>query len=192
MSNLSHFNNGIDLWMKRVRSMTEDMYRQMVWDLFLMLLRETPQSSGKAVANWNICIGSPNFDFDPSLGDEPMDVGSRTSFFEAAHDRGDEKWMRIARNRNRPIKDSIKYTDKVFITNGVLGDTDPGGTQDFAYLEAYMASGQNSWVDKLREVNRGKSVQECVHVITRKWSTRGHNFSTTRNDRIGGTTLDGL
>ena len=203
MSGFEHFNTGIDLWMKKVRSMTEDVYRRMVWDLFLMLLRETPQSSGRAVANWNICIGSPNFDFNPNYGDAPTDVGTeRYSYgplagmhipeLQPAHERGDEKWMRKARTLNRPIKDRIRYTDKVFITNGVLGDEEPGDSQGFAYLEAYMASGQNSWVDKLREVNRGKSVQECVHVVTRKWSTRGHNFNTTRGDRIGGLSMDDL
>lgn len=186
--NAEDFNNGIDMWVKRVRTMTTEMYQDMVWDLFLTVVRETPQWSGKAVANWNISIGSLGNLYDPTLGDP--DIVERATFDRndsfihiPPHDKGDTKWERVAWNRNRPIKNSIKMNDKVFIYNWTTGD------EGFSYLEGFQTD--VDWPTKLREVNRPyETVQQSVWVVTRRWATKGHNFNTRRGDRLGGGTLE--
>jgi len=185
---LQQFSNGIDMWIKRVRNMTTEMYREMVWDLFLTVVRETPQWSGKAVANWNISIGAVGTNYDDSLGDKdiverinPMQDDAFSS--RAPHQKGDRKWERVAWDRNRPIKNSITVNDRVFIYNHTVGD------EGFSYLEGFQSS--EDWPTKLRAVNRPyETVLHSVWVVTRRWKSKGVNLINTRGDRFGGSTLE--
>lgn len=189
-TNAAEFNNGIDMWLRHVRGMSTQMYQEMVWDLFLTVVRETPQWSGKAVANWNISVGDLGLEYDDSLGDS--DIVERSSLYEndsftrgAPHEKGDTKWMRVAWNRNRPIMKSIKLNDKVFIYNWTTGD------EGYSYMEGFQKS--EDWPTKLRQVNRPyETVLQSVYVVTRRWETKGFGMFPTRGDRRGGSTLDDL
>lgn len=197
-SNLQQFNTGIDLWLKRVRNMTEELYQEMIWDLFKTVVRETPQWSGKAVANWNLSIGSPNMEWELYGDANAQERGGLTYGLDgklrhneaaAPHQKGDRKWATFALNRNRPILKSVKVNDRVFISNGVMGNQAFEDAQDFAYLEAFQTPGK--WQDRLRQANLPfQSVQESVMIVTSRWTHRGFNYNTTRGDRTGGFTLD--
>lgn len=185
-ADLVGFNSGVDVWLKQVKGLATQQYRDMVWEIFLRVVRETPQYTGKAVANWNISVGQPDFSFDDSLGDHdgwddtpgPDDGGTDP---EDLRQRGDRKWMQVAWNRNRPKKDAIRYNDRVFISNGATGDSQPNGSDTgFAYIEAIQAPGY--WRDRLRQENRPyESVQESmIYVMTkmRRWSEARPKFGT--------------
>ena len=175
--NSADFNNGIDMWFDDVRAAATLKFRELVWDLFVTVVRETPQWSGKAVANWNISIGSVGSRYDGSLGDD-NEVG-RTSFYDndkfyshAPHSKGVSKWIDVALNANRPTVGAIKLTDKVFIYNLTTGDDG----------DSYLAGFQTNvdWPTKLREVNRPyETVQQSVQIVTNKWMTKGMNLDRT-------------
>lgn len=169
IKNMPQALQGVDLSFAKVSQMPAQAYREFIWDLFLRILRETPQFSGKGVANWNLSIGAPNFGFDPTLGDE-IGAPSFGSKFAATHERGDEKWMRVARNRARPIMKLIRARDKVFISNGTTGDGDEVGAE--RYIEALQ--NQSYWVYKLREVNKPYEVaEESLVTVAMKFGRRG-------------------
>jgi hypothetical protein len=182
LTNGRQFINAVDIWMNQYRGVPVQMFRDYVWELFLRILRETPQYTGRAVANWNLSIGSPNFDFDPTLGDEPEFMSATDYFPKPVHEKGDERWMRRARDRARPIKDRIRSGDKVFISNGVLGDKD--GDLNFAYMQALQGPGY--WAQHLREVNKPyETVQESMIVIGTQFSNKGWQLP-----RIGGSSVE--
>ena len=163
--NIFTVNTGVDLAMKKTRDLTADQFRDFVWQVFLRILRETPQFTGAAVANWNLSKGSPNFDYDPSLGDD-LDP-----YMHTARERGDRKWIEVAQRRNRPILRSITYKDKVFISNGVRGDDDDGRGVE-AYMEALQDPAYAA--RKLRLVNQPyESAQESVIVVATRFLSKG-------------------
>ena len=175
IKNLPKVMQGVDLSFKKVKYATDESYRNFIWEVFKRILRETPQWSGKAVANWNLSIDAPNYNFDDKLGDE---IGSAGYNFEqglaersaATHQRGDERWMRVARDRARPVMRSITTRSKVFISNGVRGDGDEVGAE--LYMQALQNEGY--WAYKLREVNKPYEVaQESVVIIAMKFGKKG-------------------
>lgn len=176
----ANFNGGIDTWFKQVDGTLTDGYRKMVWAVFKRILEATPQWSGKAVANWNLSIGEPNMTWDPTLGDE---IGH----YDIAHSRGDSPWIRVATSRNWPIAQSIKYRDKVFISNGVRGDAgiwadeEFGRASNFSYLEAMQQEG-SPWHQSLRDVNKPyETVQESIITVATLYGSRGLTLP-----RVGG------
>jgi hypothetical protein len=190
--NVFQVNQGVDLWFKRVEVMVVGQYRAFIWEIFKRIVRETPQFSGKAVANWNLGIGAPDYDFNDSYGDDP--VMSRMSsgpnaivhwYKETApHQKGDQKWIRAALNRNRPKLDSIHRRTKVFINNAVQGDDDGGATASNLYLQELQDG--SYWVKKLREVNRTyETAQESVIIVASEFAGKGHLI------RTGGFDMDG-
>jgi hypothetical protein len=184
VKNLPNALRGVDLHMRRVEAMTREQFQDFIWEVFKRILRETPQWSGKGVANWNLSIGAPNFSYDPSLGDEVGAVGKNFHVGQLGdtHERGDERWMRIARNRARPIKNRIFLKDKVFISNGVTGDGDDVGAEQ--YIQALQDPFY--WAKKLREVNKPYEVaQESVIVVAMQTMRRGL-FSA----RVGGSSWE--
>ncbi len=175
---LYRFNQGIDLWLKQVKTMSTQQFQGLVWDVFLRIVRETPQWSGKAVANWNISVGSPDLDVHVDVPE--IDLGTDIPF-----QKGDRKWETVAWNRNRPIKNSLKYTDKVFISNGVMGDGEWGdGHTAFAYMQAIQYPGK--WRDRLRVVNQPyESVQESLMIVASQYMRKGLGLS-----KVGGNTME--
>ncbi len=193
--NLMVYNTGVDLYMQKIRDMTADQYRAFIWAVFLRILNETPQFSGKAVANWNISLNTPNFDYDDSLGDNTEIFGG-SSFGQRGltdvRQRGDKKWIDVAKRRNQPIlwgpgggpnkgfsRGGATYKDKVFISNGVRGDDDEGKS-----VEAYMESLQDPAyaARKLRAANQPyENAQESVIVVAAMNLSRGISVP-----RVGG------
>lgn len=185
-TDLTGFNNGVDVWLRQVRGLATQQYRDMVWQIFLRVVRETPQYTGKAVANWNISVGQPDFSFDESLGDhdswfDPPGIEEGDTNPESLRHKGDRKWMQIAWNRNRPKKDAIRYSDRVFISNGATGDSDTHNPEEgFAYIEAIQEPGY--WRNRLRTENLPyEAVQESmIYVMTRmrRWDSARPKFGT--------------
>jgi hypothetical protein len=162
VKNLTEFDLGIDLFMKKVEDAPVQQFRQLVWMVFCEILEQTPQWSGKAVANWNIGVGSPDYSWDDTLG-EP-DVGT-TALHNEPLEKGNQEWIEVAKFRNADKIKLIKRREKVYITNSVFGDDDHGRSSNF-----YLASLQDPgyWQQKLREVNKPYEIatETMIRVIT--------------------------
>lgn len=178
VANRKLFEDDLGFWANQYRGMAVQTFRDYVWEVFKRILRETPQYTGKAVANWNLSIGAPNFDFNDDFGDEPEFMSKFAQFSSPVHEKGDERWMRKARDRARPIKDRIRSGDKVFICNGTVGDDDlgagevGGGAPGFNYMAALQDS--SYWARNLREVNKPyETVQESMIIVATKFSNKG-------------------
>lgn len=182
VSSAANFNGGIATWFKQVEGLFVEDYRKLIWEIFKRILINTPQWSGRAVANWNLSIGEPNLTYDPTLGDDLAHMIEP----EAPHKAGDSKWIRIATSRNWPILQSVRYRDKVFISNGVKGDAGlwhdgQKNSDSFAYLEAMQVEG-SPWHQSLRDVNLPyETVQETIVTVA---TLRGRKGLTL--PRVGG------
>lgn len=173
VGNGRQFLNAVDVWMNQYRKLPVEMFREYVWEVFKQVLRATPQFTGRAVANWNMSIGTPNLDFDPNLGDDVDIIDG------ALHQRGDERWMRVARDRARPIMRAIRSGDKVYISNGVIGD-DGKGDDNFAYMQALQSPGY--WSKHLREVHKPyETVEESMVIVNTRFLNKGMSLP-----RVGG------
>lgn len=139
-------NEGISLHMKKVEEAPIAKFREFVWVVFCEILEQTPQWSGKAVANWNIGVGAPDYSWNDDLGDSVDLWGTNV------HQKGDDPWIMAAMVRNWPKVQEIKRREKVFITNSVWGDDDAGRASSNYYLEALQDP--SYWQQKLRAVNR--------------------------------------
>lgn len=162
---MGEINMGVDLWLKRVESVYVDEYRSIVWSVFLRILRQTPQFTGKAVANWNIGVGQPDYSFDSSYGDDPLRIEGDTSSV-APNRRGDSKWIGVAMRRNKPKLPTIQRQTRVYFSNGTMGDdSDKQGTN--LYLEALQNPAY--WSIKLRSVNKPyETAQESIIAMSER------------------------
>lgn len=163
---------GVDLMFRRAQEQTREEFQNFVWEIFKRILRESPQWSGKGVANWNLSVNAPNLEYREDFGDEIGALGRHHSVgaLGATHQRGDERWARIARDRARPIKNGIFLKDKVFISNATRGDGDEVGAE--LYMQALQNPGY--WTYKLREVNKPYEIaQESVIIVTMQQLKRG-------------------
>ncbi|VTU32264.1 hypothetical protein H4CHR_02977 [Variovorax sp. PBS-H4] len=149
----------IALAIERAQDAPVRIYRRVVWKIFKRIVLETPQFSGRAVANWNLGINSPDMSFDPNLGDWPDIAPGKKPHSEpgrkdsALHQRGDPEWANVALRRGREVLDRVRRGDKVYITNATRGDTFVRGGK--ASSEAYLADLQNpAFHTRLRAVNR--------------------------------------
>lgn len=178
VTNRAQVDAGIDLWVKRINAMAVQEYRDLVWAIFSRILNQTPQFSGKAVANWNIGVGAPDYSFDDNFGDEIsayMGDGRR----DFAHSKGSSagrKWIDAAKARNRPKMALIQRNTKVYINNNVRGDTDNGKSSEY-YLESLQDS--TYWARKLRDVNQPyETAQESVmFMVEQKGRLHGQEFN---------------
>lgn len=183
VKNAAAVTSGIDLWIGQVRNVSVAQYQDFVWEVFKRILRESPQYSGKAVANWRLGIGAPDETFDDSLGDEEAVevVEDKSGRFRdavtATREKGDEKWARVARDRARKVMLAIRYRDKVFISNNSLGDDG----------KLYMAELQDAayWSQHLRAVNQPyETAKESIVAVALMMANRRNNPSLA--PRIGG------
>jgi hypothetical protein len=159
VKNMPQVNAGIDLFIKRVGDMHVKYYREVVWAVFIEVLYQTPQFTGRAVANWNIGLGAPDFSSDSGLGDEVAMVSDSTGLTDA-HQREDQKWIDYAIANNEPKIAQIQRGSKVYITNNVRGDDDNGKSSEL-YLESLQDSAY--WSVKLREANKPyETAQETI------------------------------
>lgn len=150
IKNLAQVNRSLELWLKRVEDTVVAEYRAVTWDVFTRILRQTPQFSGKAVANWNIGVDVPDLSVYVPVVDDILRIRGDESWVDA-HRRGDRKWIEVAEARNHPRVMEIGVRSKVFITNSVTGDTVEGASSVF-YLESLQDA--KYWADKLRPVNK--------------------------------------
>lgn len=157
--NPARVNDGIELFIKRVGDMYVKHYREVAWAVFVEVLRQTPQYTGRAVANWKLTVGSPDYDFDPDLGDKIVSIAGDQGI-DSAYYRGHPKWIEYAMNANLFKVAQIKRDSKVYITNGVQGDDDRGRANPL-YLEALQDP--SYWGVKLRAVNQPyETAQETI------------------------------
>lgn len=172
-------------------------YRGGLNALFTELLETTPQSSGRAVANWKISIGGPDLSWDPDVGDSPevnstKDGGMHVTW--GHRQKGDRKWIDYARfdqgsklTRGSPkggrntSKNSnrVQLGDRVFFSNRVQGDDNFGGAGSTYYLDDL----QHDWAGKLRAVNQ--PYQTVAETLLRfSWETFKMGGSTYLDEFI--------
>lgn len=157
---------GVELVIRRAEAAFVEAYRDTVWIMFLEILNNTPQFTGRAVANWNIGLDTPNHTQYPELGDAP----NKAHFLGGALKRGDGHWIEVAKSRNAPEIPKIKRSTRVYFTNSVQGDTDGGKAGEF-YMDALQDS--TYWIQKLRAVNRPyETAAQTISALGNKWSGR--------------------
>lgn len=187
VKNLDEVNRGIDFWIKRVEQKPVEFYRKIAWDVFLRLTLKTPQWSGRAVANWRIGIGAPDYSFDPDLGDQDAGIENLSTY--TAREQGDTKWIEVARRREKKKLLLLRNVrQKVFFTNMAEGDGRWGVDDDAGlyYLEAMQKP--DFWMANLRMANKPyETVQETLIYVTElEGRLRGDVFG------IGGYSTRGL
>lgn len=184
--NVFQVNMGVDLWLKRLEPMFVEQYRKIVWMIFMRILRHTPQYSGKAVANWNIGLGAPDYSFDDSLGDERVPSGVKGSWSMPSHVVGDTKWINRAKGRNWPKIAQIQRRTKVYINNAVEGDTDNERTLTPLYLQELQNPAY--WVTKLRLANQPYETahESIIVVVDQRARIYGEELGSGGFDMDGG------
>lgn len=165
--NFGPLTGGADIWLKQVAGVLTGEFRQMIRDLLARVLEATPQWSGKAVANWNVSIGEPDYSWNDSYGDY-------IQWGDDAHARGDKRWINEARVRNERVISTIRYRDRVHLTNGVSGDAGSYMRSDksLEYIDAIQVPGL--WRDKLREVNAPyETLLESMIIVSTQYQSKG-------------------
>jgi len=148
------FTEGIDLWVTRTDEMFVEEYRDLVRRIFRRILVNTPQYSGKAVANWSIGVGAPDETQYVAHGDAPEVTFSGRDGRVTLHPRhqvGSPEWIAVAEARNEPKLALITRRSRVYFSNGALGDDDEGLSSDL-YLDSLQD--ETYWREKLRTVNQ--------------------------------------
>lgn len=185
--NQSEISAQLDLWMRKAENMSSAQFQEFCWEVFKRILRESPQYSGKGVANWNLSLKDPDYTIHETEGDAEgtnvvqMANGRYRAVSVPVHQRGDERWMRSARARARPVKEAIHYRSKVFIANGSLGNDEKGNPQ------RYMVDLQDGayWEQHLRAVNQPyETAKESILAVAMEFMNRRNNPSFPA--RIGG------
>ena len=164
IKNANQMVGSLEAWVRQVESSTTKRFRADAMSMFKFLLETTPQSTGKAVANWKIGINTPDLSWDPNVGELPEirnkkdGTGSYPSW-TALHKKGDKKWIEYAVLEegyklgagSRGGSGRAKLGDVIYFTNNVQGDDD-GGASSVNYLNSLQDPGY--WSTKLREVNQ--------------------------------------
>lgn len=183
VANLQEALGAIDLNFRKVRQTPAHQYRAFIWSVFTRILENTPQSTGRAVANWNIGINSPDLEFDPDVGDEVSVSGGFSSY----RSKGDKTWIEYAKERNIAkvwgpgggprkgfVAGGLTGRDIVYITNMVEGDDDEGngGVNYLLDLQdpAYAAR-------RLRVQNQPyETAQESIIIVASKMLSKGFDL----------------
>lgn len=141
----------IDLAITRLRDTRIALFREAVWAVFLHVTRESPQFSGAMVAHFFIGIDRDESYYDPSWGRQELKLAESMSGQLQPLQRGSRYWIEFARQREKPKLARIRRNSRVYITNGVRGDTDNGRSS-----ENYADDLQDPayWANKLRSVNQ--------------------------------------
>lgn len=164
----------IQLWMTRLPQIYVARYRQIVWNIFLRILEQTPQGSGRAVANWKIGINSPDMSWDPGAGDDQQFTAEGNLRRGPQLSRGDPKWIDVAMALNKAKLAQIKRGDRVYISNAVRGDTDHGASSE-AYLTDLQDPGY--WAKKLRAANKPyETAMESAMFVATMYLDEGIDF----------------
>lgn len=151
LRNAAATKRGIALAITRLEEAPIALYRQVVWQIFERIVMQTPQYSGRAAANWNLSINSPDMSYDAGMGDDLELTGAGYVNNKLAREKGDMKWASESLQRAKYVLRRIRRGDKVFITNATRGDSDDGKSST-AYLADLQRPGY--WAEKLRAENR--------------------------------------
>lgn len=184
-------------WVDAAEGVAIDQFRGGLKALFNELLETTPQSSGKAVANWKISVGGPDLSWDPDVGDQPEVSSTKGGGLHVRwghRQKGDRKWIDYARaeqasklTRGSPRGDRnankssnrVQLGDRVFFSNSVQGDDNFGKASSTYYLDDL----QHGWAQKLRDVN--KPYQTVAETLLRfNWTTFQMGGSTYLDEFI--------
>lgn len=168
--NRAQVHRQVQMSMTRVEGATVALYRRVVWEIFTRILEQTPQFTGRAVANWNLGINAPDMSVDYGMGDD-VSLTASGYYAHATRERGDRKWIQEAEERARYLMRRIRKGDKVFISNAVLGDDDAGGSAGFPYMAALQEPGY--WATKLRNANKPyeTAMESAIFVVERFLAT---------------------
>lgn len=181
----------LDAWVDRAQARSLTQFRAGIWALFNELLMQTPQGTGRAVANWKIGLDAPDTSVDLDAGDpqEVVDTKGGGSYVRWGHrKKGDLKWIRHAQDENRHLIKAgsrgsvarIQAHTRVFFSNNVVGDTD-GGKRGPNYLAELQDPGY--WAEKLRKDNRPyETVAETL--MTFKWTDFKMGGTTYLNEAM--------
>ena len=179
VKNLDQVTKGLQQFVGKAQETTLRRYRSAVWAVFTRILDTTPQFTGKAVANWNIGVDSPDLSVELDVGDldETWGMG-------VARQRGDRGWVEYAMAKNKPRLALIMSHSRVFISNSVTGDLTRKDKALGGNSPSYLADLQSSsyWVNKLRDENRPyETVSEVM--INESWRQNLHrNTKNTGED----------
>ena len=162
----------LQLRITRLKAIDDEVYRQVIGEIFRRILRQTPQFSGAATAHWVIGVGAPATFYDPNLGSSLKTV-RRLAGEVRPLQRGSRYWINVAWNREKGKIATITKGKAIYITNGVLGDTDNGKASPL-YLEALQDPAYAG--AKLRAVNAPyETVQDSVAWVAARWRGRKIN-----------------
>ncbi len=180
----------LDAWVDKAQARSLSQFRAGVWALFNELLLQTPQGTGRAVANWKIGLDAPDMSVDMDAGDphEVVSTKSGGAYVRWGHrKKGDQYWIDYARAQNKYLVEPgskggssrIQSNTRVFFSNNVVGDGDEG--EDEHYLASLQDPGY--WAQKLRDVNKPyETVAETL--IKFKWTDFKMGGSTNLDNFI--------
>lgn len=166
----------LDAWVDKAQERSLTQFRAGVWALFNELLMQTPQGSGRAVANWKIGLDAPDTSVETDVGDPHEVIGTKSggTYVRWGHrKKGDPYWIDYAQSKNRYLvqpgskggTSRIQAHTRVFFSNNVVGDNDEG--EDEHYLASLQDPGY--WAQRLRDVNQPyETVAETL--IRFKWT----------------------
>lgn len=145
---------GLDAKMLDMEKEVNEVFRGFCVSILFDILKENPQWSGNAVANWNFSVGKPNTTVDLVMK-EAMDT-SKSIYGKPKYVKGDRPGIDRAISRNRGNDRGITVKSEVFLTNAA---TDLLGREYAVLLE----SNANNF---LREANTpGHMVQQAVDKV---------------------------
>jgi hypothetical protein len=181
-----NLNQAINTFGAKGAGVSLEHFRAAVWAVFVQLVYTTPQFSGKAAANWNIGINSPDLEFDPDMGEQMDVVAAKSGGMKfttiTPRQQGDNKWAEESLERNKRKRNLIMSNTRVFITNATKGDIDTahGRTSPY-YLSDLQDVGY--WSQKLRLVNMPyETVSEVL--LSESWRQNLHLKGDANNQEF--------
>ena len=158
----------------KAEDVTLRRFRRAVWAVFTRLLDTTPQFSGRAVANWNIGVDTPDLTFEDDVGDFDESV----SPIGSARQVGDQGWIEYAKAKNEPRLALITSRSRVFITNTTRGDAFKGDKREGPTYYLLDLQSPERWANVLRDEN---AAAERVADVMLKQSWRRNFHRNTKN-----------
>lgn len=174
----------LQLRITRMKHIEDEVYRQVVREIFRRVLNQTPQFSGRAAASWCIGVGRPEYVDSSNLG-SGLKTARRLSGEMRPLQRGSRYWKQVAWNREKHKIDSLTKGKAVYLTNSALGDTDNGRASPL-YMEALQDPAYANL--KLRDIHKPyETVQESAAWVAARWRNKKINpfrftYSTVESD----------
>ena len=179
-SNAAAFGQQIDKEIAVFEAMAIGVVRGLSITVFGILLDETPQWSGNAVANWNFGVGTPdlsvNHKFKDKLDKEAIPI---SALAEGAGAKGDLEAINDAIQRNAGRELEITANSTVYLTNNAEN------LSGASYIEMLELNPNNF----LRPENEpGHMMATAVFEVSRAYA----NITTAKALELGAKTISGL